>query len=99
EPVRERKTLRPSMRNTTLLTCSCDYLLIMNQAALYLALGMIPNREARMEPDVWSRDQFDIAPDMTTVATPAGRRASWYARVLVWLFGVWAVVIALFFLL
>ena len=36
---------------------------------------------------------------MTTVATPAGRRASWFARALVWLFGVWAVVIALFFLL
>jgi hypothetical protein len=60
---------------------------------------MIPNREARMEPDVWSQDQFDIAPHAETIVTPVTRRASWFVRALVWLFGVWAVVIALFFLL
>ena len=52
-----------------------------------------------MEPAVWSQDQFEIAPDMKTVAAPARQRATWFVRALVWLFGVWAVIIALFFLL
>jgi hypothetical protein len=52
-----------------------------------------------MEPDVWSQDQVVIAPDTETLAAPATRRASWLVRALVWLFGAWAIVIALFFLL
>ncbi|HEY7021801.1 MAG TPA: hypothetical protein VH349_11840 [Ktedonobacterales bacterium] len=52
-----------------------------------------------MEPDIWSQDRFDIAPDVETAAAPVTRRANWFARALVWLFGAWAVVIALFFLL
>jgi hypothetical protein len=59
---------------------------------------MIPNREARMEPDVWSQGQINIAPDVEAPAGPDRRHASWFARALVWLFGVWVVVIALFFL-
>jgi hypothetical protein len=52
-----------------------------------------------MEPNVWSQNQFSIAPDMKAVAAPASRSASWFARALVWLFGVWALIVALFFLL
>jgi hypothetical protein len=59
---------------------------------------MISDREARMEPDVWSQDQFDSAPHVETIAAPVTRRANWFARALVWLFGAWAVIIAIFFL-
>ncbi|HEY7094287.1 MAG TPA: hypothetical protein VH393_13975 [Ktedonobacterales bacterium] len=52
-----------------------------------------------MEPDVWSQGQIDIAPDTEAIATPIRRRASRFVRALVWLFGAWAVIIALFFLL
>jgi hypothetical protein len=52
-----------------------------------------------MEPDIRSQDRFDIAPDMEAPAGPVTRRANWFVRALVWLFGAWAVVIALFFLL
>jgi hypothetical protein len=60
---------------------------------------MIPDWGARMEPDVWSQDQFDIAPHAETIATPVTRRATWFVRALVWLFGAWAVIIALFFII
>jgi hypothetical protein len=60
---------------------------------------MIPDWEARMEPDVLSQGQTDIPPDAEIAAAPVGRRASRFVRALVWLFGAWAVVIALFFLL
>jgi hypothetical protein len=52
-----------------------------------------------MEPDIWCQDQSDIAPDMEAPAAPVTRRANWFVRTLVWLFGAWAVVIAVFFLL
>jgi hypothetical protein len=60
---------------------------------------MIPDQEARMEPDIWSQDQFGSAPDMEAPAGPASRRAGWFVRTLVWLFGAWAVIIALFFII
>jgi hypothetical protein len=60
---------------------------------------MIPNQVTRMEPDIWSQDQSDIAPDMEAPAGPGTRRANGFVRALVWLFGAWAVVIAVFFLL
>jgi hypothetical protein len=59
---------------------------------------MIPNLEARMEPDIQLRSQSEIAAGADTAIVSAQRRTSWFARLLVWLFGVWAVVIALFFL-
>ena len=49
-----------------------------------------------MEPDFPS--QTLMTPGSEATATPIRRRASWFVRALVWLFGVWAVVIALFFL-
>jgi hypothetical protein len=59
---------------------------------------MIPDLEARMEPDIQLRSQSEIAAGVNTAPVSAQRRGSWFARLLVWLFGVWAVVIALFFL-
>lgn len=54
-----------------------------------------------MEPDshplVYGDAYGDDATDVETAAAPVTRRASWFVRALVWLFGVWAVVIALFF--
>lgn len=58
---------------------------------------MIPDWGARMEPDFPS--QTLMTPGSEATATPIRRRASWFVRALVWLFGVWAVNIALFFLL
>jgi hypothetical protein len=60
---------------------------------------MIPDREARMEPGVWSQGWIDSAPGVEAPAGPARRRARWFARALLWLFGVWAAIVALFFLL
>src|SRR5689334_7044253 len=60
---------------------------------------MIPDWEMCMEPNGWSQDRFSIAPDMKAVAAPASCSTSWFARALVWLFGVWALIGALFFLL
>ena len=63
---------------------------------------MIPDLEARMEPDIQlrsqSESQSEIAAGADTATVSAQRRPSWFARLLVWLFGIWAVVIALFFL-
>jgi hypothetical protein len=59
---------------------------------------MIPDLEAHMEPDIRLRSQSEIAVGADTATAGARGRTSWFIRALVWLFGVWAVVIALFFL-
>ena len=59
---------------------------------------MIPDLEARMEPDIQLRRQSEIAAGADTATVSAQRHASWFARLLVWLFGVWALTIAIFFL-
>jgi hypothetical protein len=51
-----------------------------------------------MEPGAWSAGQSEIAPGAKAITAPARRSANRFARALIWLFGVWAVVIALFFL-
>jgi hypothetical protein len=58
---------------------------------------MIPDLEARMEPD--SPGQTSMAIDAEATTVPARRRASWFARALVWLCGAWAVIIAPFFII
>jgi hypothetical protein len=59
---------------------------------------MIPDWEARMEPDVQSQDQISGAPDAEMADASARRRAGGFVRAPVWIFGGWAVVIALVFL-
>src|SRR5262245_36494111 len=58
---------------------------------------MMPNREKRVEPAFDS--QAEVATGADATAAGATRRASWLARLLVWIFGAWVVVIALFLLL
>jgi hypothetical protein len=50
-----------------------------------------------MEPDSHPLVYGDGATDVEGTATPARRSASRLVRALIWLFGVWAVIIALFF--
>jgi hypothetical protein len=58
---------------------------------------MIPDLEARMESDV-HRLPGDSANQVETAPAPTGQRANWFVRALVWPFGAWALLIALFFL-
>jgi hypothetical protein len=59
---------------------------------------MIPDLETRMKPEISGQDKRNLAPDKETAATQGRQRASWFARALVWLFGAWALLMALFFL-
>jgi len=59
---------------------------------------MIPDLEARMQPNSRPLVDGDGAAGVEAAAAPARQRASRFVRALVWLFGVWAVVIAIFFL-